>query len=422
MKELRNRFSAPANRVFSEVQSEVKRLNHSRIEPEHVMLILMREETGAAFKTLQDMGVDMDALEIMLLQSLSQIEFPEEELSMSDETKRILGLSMDAVATLERPYLGTEHLLMALMRDLSNRVYPIMRRIGVTYTDLLQSIRNIPLEPMSEAALKARSAEGAAEADIPLTGRGILKKISPVFWILLVLTVLAGMAAFWDWIDPGIAVFLFVTLGWIVSVSLHEFGHALVAYFGGDLGVLQRGYLTLNPLKYTHGILSIVLPVLFLALGGIGLPGGAVYINMAEIRSRQVRSSLSVAGPAVTGALALLLAAPFASEWYLRTANQHQAFWAGLSFLVFVQIWALVLNLLPLPGLDGYGIIRPYLPVEVARKLNRIGGLTIFILIFLFVWDTPVARLFWQFIGRILISLGVSFEFLSLGIELYRFW
>jgi Zn-dependent protease len=422
MKELQNRFSAPANRVFAEVQSEVQRLNHSRIEPEHVMLILMREETGAAFQTLQEMDVDLNELEIMLLQSLKEIEFPDEELSMSEETKRILGLSMDAVATLERPYLGTEHLLMALMRDLSNRVYPIMRRIGVTYTGLLKSIRDTPHEPMNEQVLKSRTGESLSEAGIPLTGIEILKKISPVFWLLLSATIFAALAAYENWIDPGIAVFLFVTLGWIVSVSLHEFGHALVAYFGGDRGVLQRGYLTLNPLKYTHGLLSIVLPVLFLALGGIGLPGGAVYINMAEIRSRQVRSSLSAAGPAITGLLTLLLAFPFATDWYLHSASQHTTFWAGLSFLVFVQIWALVINLLPLPGLDGFGIFRPYLPTDIAQKLNRIGGMTFFILIILFVWDTPVARLFWQFIGRILVSLGVSFDFLSLGIELYRFW
>lgn len=422
MKELRHRFSAPANRVLAKVQSEVKNLNHSRIEPEHVMLILMREETGAAFHVLRDIGADLDELEIRLLQSLSEITFPEAELSMSDETKRILGLSMDAVAILDRPYLGTEHLLMALMRDLSNRVYPIMRRIGVTYTELLKSIQNIPHEPLNEAALRQRTSERQTADTKPLSAFGILQKISPVFWLLVGATIFFGMAAYWNWISPGISVFFFVTLGWIVSVSLHEFGHALVAYFGGDLGVLQRGYLTLNPLKYTHGLLSLLLPVLFLALGGIGLPGGAVYVDMAAIRKRQVRSSLSAAGPAVTGALTLILASPFATSWYQSTANQHATFWAGLSFLVFVQIWALVINLLPFPGLDGFGIIRPYLPPELAQKLNRIGGVTIVILIALFVMDTPVASLYWQLIGRILSSLGIDYDFLRLGIELYRFW
>ena len=60
---------------------------------------------------------------------------------------------------------------------------------------------------------------------------------------------------------------LFVVAGWLVSLSLHEYAHALVAYRAGDRGVAERGYLTLNPLKYTHPVLSIVLPVVFLLLG-----------------------------------------------------------------------------------------------------------------------------------------------------------
>jgi Zn-dependent protease len=422
MSDLRNRFSAPANRVFSKIQTEVQRLNHTRIEPEHVMLVLMHEESGSAFKALQSMGIDLNELEDMLLNSLNQIEFPDGDLSMSDETKRILGLSMDAVATLERPYLGTEHLLMALMRDLSNRVYPIMRRIGVTYNDLLTSIGRAPLEEISEAALKAGEVGQEINDGEVLGVWGILKRISLVFWLLLAATAASALAAWYQWIDPGLAVFLFVTLGWVISVCLHEFGHALVGYWGGDQGVILRGYLTLNPIKYTHGIISILLPVIFLALGGIGLPGGAVYINQAAIPNRQTRSSLSAAGPMVTGILTLFLAMPFSTEWYVVSANQHPTFWAALSFLVFVQVWALVINLLPFPGLDGFGIFSPYLPEDIRLKLSRLAGWTLFLLVMLFVMDTPVQHLFWQLIGKILALLGVDFNLLGLGMELYRFW
>ncbi len=70
-----------------------------------------------------------------------------------------------------------------------------------------------------------------------------------------------------------------------MSLCLHEFGHALAAYLGGDTSVRDAGYLTLNPLKYSHPLLSIIMPVLFLMMGGIGLPGGAVYINRHALRS-----------------------------------------------------------------------------------------------------------------------------------------
>ncbi|BBD63966.1 peptidase, M50 family protein [Nostoc commune NIES-4072] len=65
---------------------------------------------------------------------------------------------------------------------------------------------------------------------------------------------------------------VFICLGWILSLCLHEFGHALIAYWGGDTSVKDKGYLTLNPLKYTEPSLSLVLPLFFLLIGSIALP------------------------------------------------------------------------------------------------------------------------------------------------------
>ena len=73
--------------------------------------------------------------------------------------------------------------------------------------------------------------------------------------------------------------FIFVIAGWLVSLCLHEFAHAFTAWRFGDHDVAVRGYLTLNPLKYSNPLLSLGLPLLFIALGGIGLPGGAVYVR-----------------------------------------------------------------------------------------------------------------------------------------------
>src|SRR6188474_2888900 len=102
--------------------------------------------------------------------------------------------------------------------------------------------------------------------------------------------------------------FAIVLFGWIFSLCLHEFSHAIVAYYGGDYTVKEKGYLTFNPLKYTHPFLSIVLPLLILLMGGIGLPGGAVYIETRLIRSRYWLSAMSLAGPAANGLVAVSLA------------------------------------------------------------------------------------------------------------------
>src|SRR5919197_3167209 len=101
--------------------------------------------------------------------------------------------------------------------------------------------------------------------------------------------------------------FAIVLFGWIFSLCLHEFSHALVAYFSGDTTVREKGYLTFNPLKYTHPLFSIVLPLLFLVMGGIGLPGGAVYIERWRIRNRFLLSAVSLAGPLANLLLAIIL-------------------------------------------------------------------------------------------------------------------
>ncbi len=93
-------------------------------------------------------------------------------------------------------------------------------------------------------------------------------------------------------------VFPFVLTGWLISLCLHEFGHAVVAYRSGDRSVVGNGYLTLDPLRYTDVQFSIFWPLVYLAIGGIGLPGGAVYLNKNMIRSPVDRSLVSAAGPA----------------------------------------------------------------------------------------------------------------------------
>jgi Zn-dependent protease len=185
---------------------------------------------------------------------------------------------------------------------------------------------------------------------------------------------------------------VFVTAGWITSVCIHEFGHALVAYLGGDRSVRASGYLTLDPLRYTNLLMSIIFPVVFLLLGGIGLPGGAVYIDHSAIRSRIWDSLVSLAGPIGTLLCALLIAAPFlvpgSASW---VTQSNVSFFAALAYLGFIEVVALLLNLLPIPGLDGFGILRPWLPYSWQSIAIRFSQLSI-IAVFIVLWNVAAAR------------------------------
>jgi Zn-dependent protease len=211
--------------------------------------------------------------------------------------------------------------------------------------------------------------------------------------------------------------FTIVFFGWIFSLCLHEFSHALVAYLGGDHTVREKGYLTFNPLKYTHPLMSIVLPLLILMMGGIGLPGGAVYIETWRIRSRWWRSAMSLAGPAANLLVAIVLAL------ILRFGPvENSGPWPGISFLLVLQISAVMFNLIPLPPFDGYNALEPFLNPVIRMQMDRVRGVAIWIVLLAF-WFLPfVANYFWQNVYDYSTLLGVDWDIAMNGLERFRFW
>jgi len=211
--------------------------------------------------------------------------------------------------------------------------------------------------------------------------------------------------------------FAIVLFGWIFSLCLHEFSHALVAYYGGDTTVREKGYLTFNPLKYTHPLFSIVLPLLFLVMGGIGLPGGAVYIERWRIRNRFLLSAVSLAGP-----LANLLVAIVLGLILRFSPNLDPSILPGLSFLLVLQVSAVLFNSIPLPPFDGYNVLEPFLNEAIRMQVDRVRDVTIWI-IFLLFWFVPVfSDSFWSTVYRVSTTLGADWSLVALGLQRFRFW
>jgi Zn-dependent protease len=239
---------------------------------------------------------------------------------------------------------------------------------------------------------------------------------SGIFLALVALFALSGLMA-WHQVTPRFAVFLFVVSGWLVSLCLHEYAHALVAYRSGDRDVAHRGYLTLNPLKYSNALLSIILPLVVLLLGGIGLPGGAVWVDHASIRGRLRKSLISLAGPGTNLLFTLLLVIPFAFD----PSVEHLAFWSGVALLAFLQLTATVLNLLPVPGLDGGNMIQPWLKPSTQKVYSMLAPYG-FILLFALLWQPTINRYFFDVIFWIGDGIGLPDQLYAFGYELIRFW
>lgn len=211
--------------------------------------------------------------------------------------------------------------------------------------------------------------------------------------------------------------FAIVLFGWIFSLCLHEFSHALVAYYGGDYTVREKGYLTFNPLKYTHPVFSIVLPLLFLVMGGIGLPGGAVYIERWRIRNRFLLSAMSLAGPMANLLVAIVLGMILR---FSQTTNS--GIWPGLSFLLVLQVSAVLFNLIPLPPFDGYNILEPFLSPVIRMQVDRFRDVAIWVILLLF-WFVPfVSNLFWSTVFQVSRTLGVDWGLVVIGLQRFRFW
>jgi Zn-dependent protease len=178
-------------------------------------------------------------------------------------------------------------------------------------------------------------------------------------------------------IDLKSPIVLAVLVGWVLSVTLHELAHGVVAYMGGDYTIRERGGITLNPLQYIDPLLSIVMPLIFLLMGGMPLPGGVTYIRRDLLRSRLWDTAVSLAGPAVNILLSIACVLPF----HPRIGWIHLSMWTDVSQLTPVQQFLCsmavlqflvgMLNLLPIPPLDGFGAIRPYFDLQTQAKLSN---------------------------------------------------
>jgi Zn-dependent protease len=211
--------------------------------------------------------------------------------------------------------------------------------------------------------------------------------------------------------------FAVVLFGWIFSLCLHEFSHALVAYYGGDYTVREKGYLTFNPLKYTHPLFSLILPLLFLVMGGIGLPGGAVYIERWRIRNRFWLSAMSLAGPLANLLVAIVLGI------VLRFAStSNSGIWPGLSFLLALQVSAVFFNLIPLPPFDGYSVLEPFLAPAIRDQVDRFRSVTLWIIFLLFWYVPAVSSTFWNDVYRFSTLLGGDWSLVVAGLQRFRFW
>ncbi len=454
------------------------------VDVEHLMLALLKQSSGTAHDLLIQAGVDADALYARIAAGVGvERGDPIAIKGLTNAAQATMDRAAQVAAELHQPANDSGHLLISLMSEANGLVHDALADTPLKPDALRDYMRTTsprpaPMQPVNRAPGIRSPLIGRRGASQPAAGRKTeyvlvpmragrnLRPQTPSRWgnWPMIAAGVALLIAYLVFVLPGTSTFtfIFVLVGWIFSVTLHEFGHALVAYMGGDHTVRDKGYLTFNPLKYTHPMLSIIMPLIFLAMGGIGLPGGAVYIERHRLRSKWWGAAVSAAGPAANLLFALLLALPFFTgvvdvdgiliklyyensidDWQLSHPGQTDAdfyrargiedpgssiwnnvdLWSAVAFLAILQVTAVVLNLIPLPPLDGFGIIEPLLDEGTRRILLQIGFTGGIFLIFILLWMVePVEREFWDTVFEITGALHIPGWLGALGHDAFMFW
>lgn len=397
-------FTPEVRRVLAIAGMKAKYSQVSAVTTEHLLLGIFLVEGGATYELFKALNINLPVVRSHLEAALNlSTEVRIEQVGLTPRVKSIITQAIEESRRLRHGQVGTEHLLLALLAHADLPPYAVLTELGITSEAIL-----------SHLGVQRRS------IDLAWWYRWI--PVSPIFVLLLLITTIAGVLLYQQIGNPELMLAVFVMGGWLVTLVLHEFGHAIAALDGGDHSVRQKGYLTLNPFRYTHPFLSIVLPVAFVLAGGIGLPGGAVYIQTNRLRTKAWQSLVSAAGPFMTLGCVLLTSFPFLLGIHTGSGNAPLEFWAGTALLAYLQITSLVITLLPVPPLDGFGILAPYLPASILNMVGRLGEWGFALLCFLLLVPNPVGTGLWALMNILSRWFGIDPSLASLGLNLFRFW
>jgi ATP-dependent Clp protease ATP-binding subunit ClpC len=146
------RFTQRARRVLSLAQEEAERLQHNYIGTEHLLLGLMREDGGVAGRVLRDLGLDPRRVE-ELVERLTRASARTStvQLDLSPGTKKVLELAVDEARRMGHHYIGTEHLLLGLVRQSEGVAIEVLKRLGVSPEEVRRQTRRVlqesPMQP-----------------------------------------------------------------------------------------------------------------------------------------------------------------------------------------------------------------------------------------------------------------------------------
>ena len=179
-----DRFTKRARRVLTLAQEEAQRLNHNYIGTEHLLLGLVREENGVAVRVLRDLGVDPKQIRERVERTVGRGQRAMYgKLSLTPRTKRVIELAVDEARRLGHHYIGTEHLLLGLVRAGEGVAVDVLKGLGVGLDKVRSQTARVMMESSSQSSSPARESKGTPLVDqlgTDLTAQAEAGKLDPV--------------------------------------------------------------------------------------------------------------------------------------------------------------------------------------------------------------------------------------------------
>ena len=139
-----DRFTERARKVLTLAQEEAQRFNHNYIGTEHLLLGLVREGEGVAAKVLSNLGIELtkvrSAVEHIIGRGERQVMG---EIGLTPRAKKVIELAVDEARRLGHHYIGTEHLLLGLIREGEGIAAGVLESLGVNLEKVRSEVVNV---------------------------------------------------------------------------------------------------------------------------------------------------------------------------------------------------------------------------------------------------------------------------------------
>ena len=178
------KFSERARRVLSLAQEEAQRFNHNYIGTEHILLGLVRETEGVAARVLSGLSVDLGKVRSAVEFIIGRGEKPTQgEIGLTPRAKKVVELAVDEARRMNHTYIGTEHLLIGLLREGEGVAAGVLESLGVSLEKVRTETHRILSNSSTSGSQGTRSATKTPTLDqlgIDLTVAAKSDKLDPV--------------------------------------------------------------------------------------------------------------------------------------------------------------------------------------------------------------------------------------------------